>query len=300
MKRFHAYPGPVRASRPADRYGQDVLAGPRVSPREKRLRPQKDIRAEKGLLLEDVESGFVGEVIDVSKVAGEMLMTLEGRGNVRRRFPLGPGFWIDGEPVNILPPAKPTQAAPAVQRTASGSVRVKAKPATMLPSRMWVEGRHDWQLIDKVWGEDLRLEGIAVEELAGVDHLEEMLAVFEPGPGRRAGVLVDHLLPGTKESRLVEEALRQYGNEHVLVLGHPYVDVWQAIKPGRVGLREWPHIPKGTDIKVGSLAALGLPNETVADVGIGWSKILSRVRDWKDLEPSLLGRVEELIDFLTQ
>ncbi|WP_422111032.1 DUF3097 family protein [Flaviflexus huanghaiensis] len=254
--------------------------------------------ASTGLLLEDVESGFVGEVVAVSKVAGEMLMTLEGRGGVRRRFPLGPGFWIDGEPVNITPPQK-TRVSSEPERTASGSIKVAAKPAVMLPSRMWVEGRHDWQLIDRVWGEDLRLEGIAVEELAGVDRLMEMLATFEPGPGRRAGVLVDHLLPGTKERRLVDEALAEYGNEHVLVLGHPYVDVWQAIKPARVGLGAWPHIPKGTDIKAGTLAALGLPHSSVEDIGIGWSKILARVRDWRDLEPSLLGRVEELIDFLT-
>lgn len=254
--------------------------------------------ASAGLLLEDVESGFVGEVIAVERVAGEMLMTLEGRGGVRRRFPLGPGFWIDGEPVNIVPPPK-RPAQRVAERTASGSLRPDAKPAVMLPSRMWVEGRHDWQLIDRVWGEDLRHEGIAVEELAGVDRLAEMLAVFEPGPGRRAGVLVDHLLPGTKESRLVDEALAEYGNVHVLVLGHPYVDVWQAIKPARVGLDEWPHIPKGTDIKAGTLKALGLPHGSVHEIGIGWSKILDRVRDWRDLEPSLLGRVEELIDFLT-
>lgn len=250
-------------------------------------------------MLEDVESGFVGEIVDVSKIAGEMLMTLEGRGGTRRRFPLGPGFWIDGEPVNIIAPAKKAPA-PAAERTASGSIRVRGKTSTMLPSRMWVEGRHDWQLIDRVWGEDLRLEGIAVEELAGVDRLEEMLAAFEPGPGRRAGVLVDHLLPGTKESQLVDAALARYGSDHVLVLGHPYVDVWQAIKPARVGLSHWPDIPRGTDIKAGSLAALGLPHDTVEDIGIGWSKILSRVRDWRDLEPSLLGRVEELIDFLTE
>ncbi len=252
-----------------------------------------------GLVLEDVASGFVGELVACGKVAGEYLMTLEGRGGVKRKFPLGPGFWIDGEPVNMIAPKKQAARAQAPARTASGSVRVQAKPSTIMPSRMWVEGRHDWQLIDKVWGEDLRFEGIAVEELAGVDRLGDMLASFEPGPGRRAAVLVDHLLPGTKESRLVDEALGRYGNDHVLVLGHPYVDVWQAIKPARVGLKEWPHIPKHIDIKKGSLAALGLPHDTVEDVGIGWSKILGRVRDWKDLEPSLLGRVEELIDFLT-
>lgn len=296
MNRFNAYPGPVRASRPADRYGRDVLSSPRTT---SRLRAQRDIPATPGLVLEDVESGFVGEIVDVGKVAGELLLTLEGRGGARRRFPLGPGFWIDGEPVRIVPPPRAAPERPT-ELTASGSIRVRKKATTILPSRMWVEGKHDWQLIDKVWGEDLRLEGIAVEELAGVDHLAEMLADFKPGPGRRAGVLVDHLLPGTKESRLVEEALARHGNGHVLVLGHPYVDVWQAIKPGRVGLKAWPHIPKGTDIKAGSLAALGLPHESLEDIGIGWSKILGRVRNWKDLEPSLLGRVEELIDFLTQ
>ena len=282
-----------------DRYGSDVLGGDPAT--HHRRRPvARPVAAQRGTVVEEVTTGWVGAVVRVEKSGGMHVVELEDSLGRTRTFPLGPGFWIDGEPVNILPPAKPTQAAPAVQRTASGSVRVKAKPATMLPSRMWVEGRHDWQLIDKVWGEDLRLEGIAVEELAGADHLEEMLAVFEPGPGRRAGVLVDHLLPGTKESRLVEEALRRQGSEHVLVLGHPYVDVWQAIKPARVGLSQWPHIPKGIDIKVGSLDALGLPSATVEDVGIGWSKILSRVRDWRDLEPALLGRVEELIDFLTQ
>lgn len=295
MKGFHAYPGHVRASRPADRYSRDVLSQPKPS----RLRTQKDVPADIGLLLEDVQTGFVGEVIAVGKVAGELLMTLEGRKGEKRKFPLGPGFWIDGEPVNITPPVLKQQTQPKTRLTASGSIRVTGKTAKMMPSRMWVEGRHDWQLIDKVWGEDLRLEGIAVEELAGVDRLEEMLEVFQPGPGRRAGVLVDHLLPGTKESRLVDQALQRYGTDNILVLGHPYVDVWQAIKPHRVGLQEWPHIPKGIDIKKGSLAALGLPHDTVEDVGIGWSKILSRVRDWKDLEPSLLGRVEELIDFLT-
>ena len=99
--------------------------------------------------------------------------------------------------------------------------RVTGKTAKMMPSRMWVEGRHDWQLIDKVWGEDLRLEGIAVEELAGVDRLQEMLEVFQPGPGRRADVLVDHLLPAPEESRLVNQALARYGTDNILVLGHP-------------------------------------------------------------------------------
>lgn len=262
-----------------------------------RLRPQATVEARPGLVIEDVTSGFVGEILDVRRVAGEILMVLEDRHGQRRRFPLGPGFWIDGEPVNLVAPSAKS-AAIGLELTASGSIRTRERARTMVPHRLWVEGKHDWQLIDKVWGEDLRREGIAVEELAGVDRLPDMLATFAPSPQRRAGILVDHFLPGTKEYRIVSELLADCPPGSVLALGHPYVDVWQAIKPERVGLTAWPTIPRDEDIKVGTLARLGLPHETIGDVGRGWQAILSRVRDWKDLEPALLGRVEELIDFL--
>jgi len=35
------------------------------------------------------------------------------------------------------------------------------------------------------------------------------------------------------------------------------------------------------------------------DIGIGWQRILSTVKHYGQLEPALLGKVEELIDFLT-
>ena len=54
---------------------------------------------------------------------------------------------------------------------------------------------------------------------------------------------------------------------------------------------EWKH---------GACAALGLPHTDQADIAGAWRRILSRVRDWNDLEPALIGRVEELIDFVTQ
>ena len=75
--------------------------------------------------------------------------------------------------------------------------------------------------------------------------------------------------------------------------------MWQAVKPQRVGLSTWPQVPRGTDIKVGSLQALGLPAATQADIAQGWKHILRQVRDWRDLEPGLLGPVESLIDFVT-
>ena len=116
-------------------------------------------------------------------------------------------------------------------------------------SRIWVEGKHDAELVEKVWGDDLRHEGVVVLMLDGVDNLEEVMADFGPCPERRAGVLVDHLVAGSKESRIAQGVRDMPGGENVLVLGHPYVDVWQAVKPERVGLREWPRVPRGTDIK---------------------------------------------------
>jgi hypothetical protein len=43
-----------------------------------------------------------------------------------------------------------------------------------------------------------------------------------------------------------------------------------------------------------------LPHRTQADIARAWQRIRGSVRDWTDLEPELIGRVEELIDFVTQ
>ena len=167
-------------------------------------------------------------------------------------------------------------------------------------SRIWVEGRHDAELVEKVWGDDLRVEGVVVEPLDGVDDLAAAVASFAPGPGRRLGVLVDHLVEGSKESRIVAEALQdERFRPHVLVVGHPYVDVWEAVKPQRLGLERWPAVDRRIEWKRGVLDHLGWPSATQADVARGWRRILGSVRDWTDLEPELLGRVEQLIDFVT-
>ena len=36
-----------------------------------------------------------------------------------------------------------------------------------------------------------------------------------------------------------------------------------------------------------------------ADIAQGWQRILATVRSYADVEPSLSGRIEELIDFVT-
>jgi len=219
------------------------------------------------------------------------------RGNVRR-FQTGPGFWLDGVPIDLV--VKPQTKGAVQQRTNSGSRAVKnAKAQVAKPSRIWVEGMHDAQLIQHVWGDDLGIAGIVVEVLHGADHLQEVLTQFGPTPQSRAGILLDHLLPNTKEMHLANAAQEQWGEDSLLIEGHPFVDIWQAIKPARVGLKEWPTIPRNEDIKVGSLRHLGLPHSTPEDIGLGWQKILRQVRTYKDLEPGLLGPVEALIDFTT-
>jgi hypothetical protein len=181
------------------------------------------------------------------------------------------------------------RAAPA--RSASGSVAVVGHTArTARAARIWVEGLHDAELVERVWGHDLRVEGVVVEPLHGMDDLAAAVAEFEPGPHRRLGVLVDHLVAGSKESR----AAATVAGPHVLVTGHPYIDVWQAVKPSVVGIRSWPSVPRGTDWKTGVCAALrwGEPAD-------GARRVLGAVRSFRDLETPLIGAVEELIDFVT-
>ncbi|GAA2076390.1 DUF3097 domain-containing protein [Aeromicrobium halocynthiae] len=274
----------------ADRYGSDVLGTDWRRPPRGRTTEQT---ADLGLVLEDATSGFCGEVVAVERDLGTVV--LEDRHLKRRTFPLGPGFLLDGAPVSLVAPTPAAPAAPT--RSASGSRLVRDHRARVaLPSRILVEGKHDAELVEKVWGHDLRVEGVAVEMLHGVDDLVAVVDDFAPSAGRRLGILVDHLVPGSKESRIAE---RLDDRDHVLVVGHPYVDVWQAVKPARLGAQTWPSVPRAVEWKRGVCAAFGWPHESQADVARAWQHILSRVNSWTDLEPAFLGRVEELIDFVT-
>ena len=259
-----------------------------------------EVPVERGMVLEDVQSGWVGAVTRVEKSGGMHVVALEDRRGKSRSFRLGFGFLLEGQAIKLLPPA-PRQAPAATGRTASGSVRVAGQRAQVAKaSRIWVEGKHDAELVEKVWGDDLRVEGIVVEPLHGIDDLAAAVADFRPGPGRRLGVLVDHLVPDSKESRIADAVMASPGAAgNVLIVGHPYVDVWQAIRPAVLGIEKWPVVPRGQDWKTGILAAFGWPHATKEDIGLGWQKLLGAVRTYADLEASLLGRVEEVIDFLT-
>ena len=272
-----------------DRYGSDVLAGFSSRPVKVDL---PIVEAEKGLVLEETASDFVGAVV---RIEGR-LVELEDRGGRRRMFPLGPGFLLEGVAVAVRAPReKPI----GLTRTASGSIAGPAERARVArASRIFVEGRHDAELVEKVWGSDLRREGVVVEYLEGVDNLEEVLAEFLPTAERRVGVLVDHLVPNSKESRIADAVAKGRYGAYVTVVGHPFIDIWQAVKPARIGIAEWPVIPRGTEWKHGVCEALGWAHDDQADIAAAWQRILGQVRTYADLEPSLLGRVEQLIDFV--
>lgn len=267
------------------------------APAQKKLR---QVPIERGMVLEDATSGWVGEVTRTEKSGGMRIIVLEDRHGKTRSFQAGFGFYLEGEPVEMVDPVAKA-ARPKTMVSASGSRAVtglKARQARA--SRIWVEGKHDAELVEKVWGHDLRVEGIVVEPPHGVDDLAGAIRDFAPSPERRLGILVDHLVAGTKEAHIAAEAMKVPGAaQNVLILGHPYIDVWQAIKPATLGIKAWPVIPKGTDWKTGVLRAFGWPHESAEDIGIGWRRILSTVSHYGQLEPQLLGRIEELIDFLT-
>ncbi len=135
---------------------------------------------------------------------------------------------------------RPAPQAPAGQQAragggrASGSVAAPVSRARVArASRIYVEGRHDAELVEKIWGDDLRDVGVVVEFLGGIDDLAAIVAEFGPAPGRRLGVLVDHLVDGSKESRIAARVR----SPHVLIVGHPFVDVWAAVKPAVLGIR---------------------------------------------------------------
>jgi Protein of unknown function (DUF3097) len=276
-----------------DRYGADVLNTDWRAPRRGRA---VEISADKGLVVEEVTADWCGEIVAVERDL--MTVTLEDRRGRRRTFPLGPGFLLEGVPVILTPPARSGPAART--RTASGSVAVPGTRARVArASRIFVEGRHDAELVEKVWGDDLRIAGVVVEYIEGVDELPDRLRDFRPGPERRVGVLVDHLVAGSKESRIAAAVAKGPAGRHVLVVGHPFIDVWAAVKPDRVGIEAWPSIPRDVEWKKGVCQRLGWPHRNQADIARAWKHILGKVSSFADLEPTLLGRVEELIDFVT-
>ena len=256
---------------------------------ERRKGPAYDeVVVQMGMLVEDRASGFCGDVVKITIEA----VTLRDRRNQFRHFTWKPGaFLIDGRAVTLIRAAASTLSSSAAPTTTnSGSVAVARAPRAKVAraARIWVEGKHDAELLEHVWGDDLRDFGIVVEPMHGIDDLAGAVRDFAPSAQRRLGVLVDHLVAGSKESRIAATVR----SPHVLITGHPFVDVWAGVRPKVLGLREWPEVPRGQSWKHGLCEALG------TDLGTFWPRLRNRVNTYADLRPELVGAVERLIDFV--
>ena len=267
-------------------YGTDVLA----PGWQRRSRPEPpQVEAVRGLVVEEAGGGFCGAVVACEKNA----VTLEDRFGRQRVFPLNRGaFLLEGRPVTLIRPAPAAagpRSRPAAARARSPGPRARPRwprpagstsKAATTPSSSSRSGATTCVTSASWWS-----------TWRGSITSRPCCRSFAPGPQRRLGVLVDHLVPGSKEQRIAAAVT----SPHVLVVGHPYVDIWQAVKPAALGIPAWPVVPRGTPWKEGVLRALGWGEDTAA----GWKRILAAARSYADLESELLGRVEELIDFVT-
>ena len=234
-------------------------------------------------------TGTYGNVL---RILDQVVILEDAFGRERGVSRLPGGFTLQGETVTLIGVTAPADAAsPTVRKTASGSIAANDQSAKVARgSRIWVEGDHDARMVERVWGDDLRDLAIVVEPLGGIDDVDAAVRSFGPTDERRLGILVDHLVDGSKESRIVASI----DDPNVLIVGHPYVDIWQCVRAKSLGIDRWPEVPRSLDWKTGVCQALGWG--TPID---GWRRVLSAVNSFADLDPSLVGAVEEMLDFLS-
>lgn len=230
-------------------------------------------------------SRFTGEAVEVCDAAG-------ARHTLRNR----PGaFAVNGETVSLVrasprsaEASTPGAAGSTMKRSASGAlVESEQRAKVARASRLWVEGDHDARLLERIWGDELREMAVVVEPLGGLDDLPAQVQRFSPGPGRSLVVLADHLVPGSKEQRIADGVV----SSHVLVVGHPYVDIWQCVRAKSLGIDGWPEVPRGEDWKSGVCERLGwgTPRE-------GWRRVLAAADDFSDLDSALINALERALD----
>ena len=69
----------------------------------------EDLPVRAGMVLEELETGWVGAAVRLETIGGQRVVSLEDRHGAVRAFPLGYGFLYEGRPVRLVPPASRPQ-----------------------------------------------------------------------------------------------------------------------------------------------------------------------------------------------
>ena len=124
------------------------------------------LEAEPGMVVECADSGFCGAVVDwrrppkAERFFWRTVMVCAAGSR------WGRAFLVEGRPATLVRQRRPGMRVPSDRP--SGSVYVDGLRAQVArASRIWVEGIHDAELIEHVWGHDLRVEAVVVEPLHG-------------------------------------------------------------------------------------------------------------------------------------
>ena len=248
--------------------------------------------AELSLVVEDVQTGYVGAVVRVEY--GRVY--LEDRRGHMRGFPLGPGYFSRGRPVILTAPRRTAPAAAGDRVRFGRRVGCPRPGRAGLPHLRRRSPRR--RLVAQVWGEDLRIEGVVVEQLGGVDDLVEIVAEFaragapswgclsttlsrvrrRRGSPMRCGGARRHRHPGRRSS-----LRRHLAGRETAAVGAGRLA--QGAAAGGVEARRVPGAQPAAQRSGGHRQ--GLAAHPFAG---------SRL---ERLKPALISRVEELIDFVT-
>ena len=154
--------------------GDGILSGPLDIDGPRRTRPSyPEVEGTVGLAVLHRSTGVEGTVLGFEHGG---VAVRDKHSGARRLVRLDAGgFRVGGRNVTLVPP-RPA-AGGNRRRTASGSTAVAGQRARMArASRILVEGVHDAELVERVWGDDLRVEGVVVEPLDGIDGLAASVA----------------------------------------------------------------------------------------------------------------------------
>ena len=183
-----------------------------------------EVPVERGMVLEDVQSGWVGAVTRVEKSGGMHVVALEDRRGKSRSFRLGFGFLLEGQPIRLMPPApRPARprARPAARRPARSGWPASARRWPRPAGSGWrASTTPSWWKRSGATTSGWRASSSSRCTASTTSPPRSRTSA--PGPGRRLGVLVDHLVPDSKESRIADAVMASPGAAgNVLIVGPP-------------------------------------------------------------------------------